>query len=168
MAFDIYRLQRGGKEVFLTGQSTIEFADVFLPKLAAAGLEVPETEYSTLCHRCAAVTLSKLKESEGYMLLDDVSLLESSAEKCDMCQLVLIALRTSALGLQSKDPDLNNPASLCEHLELESGAAPVSVYLTLEGAALRIRIEGGRYHGFHPSLKVHAQLGKTYVIASNT
>jgi hypothetical protein len=99
------------------------------------------------------------------MLVDDASLLENSAEKCDMCQLVLIALRTSP---SPKDPDPNNLPSLCEQLQLESGAAPASVYLTLKGAALAIRIKGGGYRGFSPSLKSHAQLRKAYVTASNT
>ena len=170
MVFDIYRFERGGQQVYLVGQSFCEFADNFLPKLKAAGLEVPENENSSLYERCAAITLSKLKEpGPGYMLLDDISLLENSAEKCDMCRLVLFAFCTSGGNSpysSSRSHWLNNSdrknfPGLLEQLDLRSDAGPASVYLAVTGAALSITIKGGGYRGFLPSLKVHAQPGLT-------
>lgn len=170
MVFDIYRLERGGNEVFSLGQSYAEFAETFLPKLASAGLEVPETENSTLCDRCAAITFPKLKGEDGYMLLDDVSALEDSAEKCDMCRLVLLSLRSGAGDspyTTSRSQSLNEchpmgPRGLCKQLGLDTGAGPASVYLKLDGTVLLgVKIKGGGYSGFCPILKIHARPGKT-------
>jgi hypothetical protein len=88
--FNTYQIVPGGQSLVPTGQSFLEFADNFYPKLAAAHLEPPETENSTFCDQCAAITFSKLKEPHGYMLFDDILKLENSATKCDMCQLTLL------------------------------------------------------------------------------
>jgi hypothetical protein len=176
MVFDSYRLGPGGQDFIPTNQFFLEFVDIFLPKLAAAGLEMPETISSTLCDQCADITLSKLKESGGYMLFDDVFLIEDSASKCDMCQMILLALRIgagvspygSSLNHLLKERDRNGLPSLSMHLDLERGAESASIYLKLDGAALSIDIRGGGYRGFHPFLKLHAQPGEASVTTSNT